>query len=152
MFHEKARVESYYFFIKQLTKIETSSIFLNSHQKILENSYFKFSLRKFQNLNFHFMKLYSPNSTIIITTYPYIYLYIQQKLGTVCRPQVGIQAGQSAVAEEERKPNGMKQGTLPMTTNEGPRQTATYDNEKITFITKEQGFVVGRLLNMAINC
>ena len=35
MFHEKARVESYYFFIKRLTKIETSSIFLNSHQKIL---------------------------------------------------------------------------------------------------------------------
>ena len=27
-----------YFFIKRLTKIETSSIFLNSHQKILENS------------------------------------------------------------------------------------------------------------------
>ena len=39
---------------------------------------FKFSLRKFQNLNFHFMKPYSPNSNIIITTYPYIYLYIQQ--------------------------------------------------------------------------
>ena len=83
------------FFIKRLTNIETSSTFLNNHQKILqkilENSRkFKISLRKFQNLNFHFMKLYSPNSTIIITIYPYIYLYIQQKLGTVCRPQVGI--------------------------------------------------------------
>ena len=33
-----------YFFIKGLTKIETSSIFLNSHHKILENSNFKFSL------------------------------------------------------------------------------------------------------------
>ena len=44
---------------------------------------FKFSLRKFQNLNSHFnnfMKQYSPNSDIIITTYPYIYLYIQQKV------------------------------------------------------------------------
>ena len=39
---------------------------------------FEFSLRKFQNLNFHFMKRYSPNSNIIITTYPCIYLYIQQ--------------------------------------------------------------------------
>ena len=39
--------------------------------------YFKFSLRKFQNLNFHFMKQYSPNSYVIITTYPCIYLYIQ---------------------------------------------------------------------------
>ena len=39
---------------------------------------FEFSLRKFQNLNFHFMKQYSPNSNIIITTYPCIYLYIQQ--------------------------------------------------------------------------
>ena len=66
-----------YFFIKRLTKIETSSIFLNSHQKILKNLDFKFSLRKFQNLNFHFMKPYSLNSTIIITTYPCIYLYIQ---------------------------------------------------------------------------
>ena len=68
-----------YFFIKCLTKIKTSSIFLNSHQKILENSDFKFLLRKFQNLNFHFKKPYSPNSTIIITTYPCIYLYIQHK-------------------------------------------------------------------------
>ena len=44
-------------------------------------SNFLFSLRKFQNLNFHFnnfMKQYSPNLNIIITTYPYIYLYIQQ--------------------------------------------------------------------------
>ena len=40
--------------------------------------YFEFSLRKFQNLNFHFMKQYSPNSNFIITTYPCIYLYIQQ--------------------------------------------------------------------------
>ena len=40
---------------------------------------FKFSLRKFQNLKFHFMKPYSPNSNIIITTYPCIYLYIQQE-------------------------------------------------------------------------
>ena len=42
---------------------------------------FKFSLRKFQNLNFqfyNFMKQYSSNSNIIIiTTYPCIYLYIQ---------------------------------------------------------------------------
>ena len=67
-----------YFFIKRLTKIETFSNFLNNHQKILENSIFEFSLRKFQNLNFHFMKPYSPNSNIIITTYSCIYLYIQQ--------------------------------------------------------------------------
>ena len=40
--------------------------------------YFEFSLRKFDNLTFHFMKQYSPNSNIIITTYPCIYLYIQQ--------------------------------------------------------------------------
>ena len=42
---------------------------------------FEFSLKKFQNLNFHFnnfMKQYSSNSNIIITTYPCIYLYIQQ--------------------------------------------------------------------------
>ena len=41
---------------------------------------FNFSLRKFQNLNFHFidfMKQYSANSNIIITTYSCIYLYIQ---------------------------------------------------------------------------
>ena len=37
---------------------------------------FEFSLKKFQNLNFYFMKQYSPNSNIIITTYPYIYIYI----------------------------------------------------------------------------
>ena len=71
-----------YFFIIRLSKIETSSTFLNSHQKILENfRKFRFSyfhLEKFQNLNFHFMKPYSPNSNIIITTYPCIYLYIQQ--------------------------------------------------------------------------
>ena len=36
-----------YFFIKWLTKIETSSTFLNSHQKILEN------FRKFRFSNFH---------------------------------------------------------------------------------------------------
>ena len=41
---------------------------------------FKFLLRKFKNLNFHFMKLYSPNSNIIITTYPCVYLYIQHNL------------------------------------------------------------------------
>ena len=42
--------------------------------------YFEFLLRKFQNLNFHFnnfMKQYFPNSDIIITTYPFIYLYIE---------------------------------------------------------------------------
>ena len=67
-----------YFFIKRLTKIEISSTFLNSHQKILQKfQNIEFSLRKFLNLNFHFMKLYSPNSNMIITTYPYIYLYIQ---------------------------------------------------------------------------
>ena len=41
---------------------------------------FEFSLRKFQNLNFHFnnfMKQYSSNSNIITTTYLCIYLYIQ---------------------------------------------------------------------------
>ena len=38
---------------------------------------FEFSLRKFHNLNFHFMKQYFLNSNIIITTYPCIYLYIQ---------------------------------------------------------------------------
>ena len=75
-----------YFFIKQLINIEISSIFLNSHQKILKNSDFKFSLRKFQNLNFHFMKPYSPNSTIIIITYPCIYLYIQQILARMEMP------------------------------------------------------------------
>ena len=64
-----------YFFIKRLIKIETSSTFLNNHQKIL---IFEFSLRKFQNLNFYFIKQYSPNSNIVFTTYPYIYLYIQQ--------------------------------------------------------------------------
>ena len=40
----------------------------------------EFLLRKFQNLNFYFinfMKQYSPNSNIIITTYSCIYLYIQ---------------------------------------------------------------------------
>ena len=36
-----------YFFIKRLTKIETSSTFLNSHQKILEN------FRKFRFSYFH---------------------------------------------------------------------------------------------------
>ena len=41
---------------------------------------FKFSLRKFQDLNFYFMKPYSPNSNIIITTYHCIYLYIQQHM------------------------------------------------------------------------
>ena len=61
-----------YFFIKRLTNIETSSIFLNSYQKILENSK---NSRKFQKLNFHFMKPYSPKSTIIITTYPCIPIY-----------------------------------------------------------------------------
>ena len=66
-----------YFFIKRLTKIETFSIFLNSYQKILENSK---NSRKFQKLNFHFIKPYSPNSTIIITTYPCIYLYLQQSI------------------------------------------------------------------------
>ena len=40
--------------------------------------YFEFLLRKFDNLTFHFMKQYSLNSNIIITTYPCIYLYIQQ--------------------------------------------------------------------------
>ena len=72
-----------YFFIKRLTKIETSSIFLNSHQKILENLDFKFSLRKFQNLNFHFIKPYSPNSTTVIITYPCTYLYIQHICGVI---------------------------------------------------------------------
>ena len=38
--------------------------------------YLEFSLRKFQNLNFHFMKQYSPNSNIIITTYLSIYIYL----------------------------------------------------------------------------
>ena len=38
---------------------------------------FEFSLRKLQNLNFHFMKKYYPNSNVIITTYPCIHLYIQ---------------------------------------------------------------------------
>ena len=41
---------------------------------------FEFSLRKFQKLNFLFMKPYSPNSNIIITTYPCIYLYIQHRV------------------------------------------------------------------------
>ena len=41
--------------------------------------YFEFSLRKFQNLNFNFMKQYSSNSNIIITTYSCIYLYMQHK-------------------------------------------------------------------------
>ena len=48
-----------------------------NHSKML---YFEFLLRKIQNLNFHFndfMKQYSPNSNIIITTY---YLYIQQEI------------------------------------------------------------------------
>ena len=38
---------------------------------------FEFLLRKFQNLNFYFMKQHSPNSNIIIKTYSCIYLYIQ---------------------------------------------------------------------------
>ena len=41
--------------------------------------YFEFSLRKFKNLNFNFMKQYSSNSNIIITTYSCIYLYMQHK-------------------------------------------------------------------------
>ena len=41
--------------------------------------YFEFSLRKFQNLNFNFMKQYSSNSNIIITTYSCIDLYMQHK-------------------------------------------------------------------------
>ena len=41
--------------------------------------YFEFSLRKFQNLNFNFMKQYSSNSNIIIITYSCIYLYMQHK-------------------------------------------------------------------------
>ena len=48
-----------YFFIKQLTKIETSSIFLNSHQKILENSRkFKFQIftQKITKLEFSLYK------------------------------------------------------------------------------------------------
>ena len=45
---------------------------------LIENTEFRISLRKFQNLNFHFMKQYSPNSNIIIITYSCIYLYIQQ--------------------------------------------------------------------------
>ena len=36
--------------------------------------YYEFSLRKFYNLNFHFMKQYFPNSNIIIITYSCIYL------------------------------------------------------------------------------
>ena len=38
----------------------------------------EFSLGKFQNLNFHFMKQYYLKSNNIITTYLCIYLYIQQ--------------------------------------------------------------------------
>ena len=41
--------------------------------------------RKCLILNFHFMKKYSPNSNIIITTYPCIYLYIQQQLPATLR-------------------------------------------------------------------
>ena len=112
-----------YFFIKRLTNIETSSTFLNSHQKTLQKILFhdlsidqvlfliswttietsrntriiflsfsidrakvstyrkywfsNFHLINFRTWNFHFMKPYSPNLNVIITTYPCIYLYIQ---------------------------------------------------------------------------
>ena len=64
--------------------IETSRdsrIFFLYHFDWLKMLNSEFSLRKFQNLNFQFMKQYSPNSNIIITTYLCIYLYIQQVYG-----------------------------------------------------------------------
>ena len=54
--------------------------FFKKFQKI---QIFEISLRKFQNLNFHFMKPYSPNSNIIITTYPCLYPNIQQIHGEI---------------------------------------------------------------------
>ena len=69
---------------------------------------FEFSLRKFQNLNFHFnnfMKQYFSNFNIIITTYPYIYLYIQHVLpgsiktrvvfGFKKKPETGLDFGKT---------------------------------------------------------
>ena len=61
-----------YFFIKWLTKIETSSIFLNNHQKILKNSDFKFSLYEtiFSKLNHHYynLSLYIPIYTTLLSS------------------------------------------------------------------------------------
>ena len=39
--------------------------------------------------------------------------------------------GQSAVAKQEMEPNGIKQGTLLTTTNEGPWQLATHVHELV---------------------
>ena len=67
---------------QQSNHLKTPTLFFSSFRSIeqklrpIENPYFRISLRKFQNLNFHFMKQYSLNSNIIITTYPCIYLYI----------------------------------------------------------------------------
>ena len=71
---------------QQSNHLKTPTLFFSSFRSIeqklrpIENPYFRISLRKFQNLNFHFMKQYSLNSNIIITTYPCIYLYIQHIL------------------------------------------------------------------------
>ena len=61
-----------YFFIKRLTKIETFSIFLNSYQKIPENSDFKFSLCEtiFSKLNHHYYNL-----SLYIPVIPHILLF-----------------------------------------------------------------------------
>ena len=47
-----------------------SSSFWSIEQKLqqIENNEFRISLENLQNLNFHFIKQYSPNSNIIITT------------------------------------------------------------------------------------
>ena len=70
-------IETPWFFLYHFRSIEPKfwPIWLDRSQILI----FEFSLRKFQNLNFRFMKPYSPNSNIIITTYPCIYLYIQQE-------------------------------------------------------------------------
>ena len=64
--------------------LDTSGLFSSSFRSIeqkfrsIKNPLVRISLKKFQNLNFHFTKLYSLNSNIIIIIYLCIYLYIQQ--------------------------------------------------------------------------
>ena len=106
-----------YFFIKRLTKIETSSIFLNSHQKILENSRkfrfqiftqkileLEFSLYEtiFSKLNHHYYNLslyiliYTTHTHTHTHTHIYIYILLYKvqfnkaKLGNYTKPTCGL--------------------------------------------------------------
>ena len=65
------------------SKIDFLTISIDQAKVLTQN--FNFSLRKFQNLNLYFidfMKQYSANSNIIITTYSCIYLYIQHRVAS----------------------------------------------------------------------